>query len=98
MISGITVLTILLMASVTWLTRVIGYIGLRNRELGPRARAIMDAAPGCVLISVIAPYFVTDSPGDLLAMAITLFAASRLSLFSTVTIGILSAALLRHLL
>lgn len=98
MISGITVLTILLMASVTWLTRALGYIGLRNRELGPRARAIMDAAPGCVLISVIAPYFVTDRPADLLAMLITLMAASRLSLFSTVAIGIFSAALLRHLL
>ncbi|KOC91585.1 AzlD family protein [Winslowiella iniecta] len=98
MISGITVLTILLMASVTWLTRVIGYIGLRNRELGPRARAVMEAAPGCVLISVIAPYFVTNNPADLLAIAITLIAASRLSLFSTVAVGIVAAALLRHLL
>ncbi|MBP2168839.1 putative membrane protein [Erwinia toletana] len=98
MISGITVLTIFLMASVTWLTRVIGYIGLRNRELGPRARAVMDAAPGCVLISVIAPYFATDKPADLLAIIITLLAASRFSLLPTVVTGITSAALLRHLL
>ncbi|WP_241573963.1 AzlD family protein [Rosenbergiella nectarea] len=64
------VATILLMALSTYFTRIIGYLLLRNRQLSPRMQAIMDAAPGCVLITIISPYFVTDRPADLLALAI----------------------------
>ncbi|MNV36566.1 hypothetical protein D3C71_1280500 [compost metagenome] len=58
----------------------------------------MEAAPGCVLISVIAPHFVAERPADLIALAITLLAASRLSMLPTVLIGVASAAVLRHLM
>lgn len=91
-------LPIVLMACVTYLTRIGGYALLRNRELSPRALAVMDAAPGCVLISVIAPSFVADQPADLLALAITLAAATRLALLPTVIIGIVATELLRALL
>lgn len=91
-------LTILLMASVTYLTRIGGYLVLRNRTLGPRAMAVVEAAPGCVLISVIAPSFVTDNPADLAALLITLLAATRLPMLPTVLIGIASSGLLRYLL
>jgi uncharacterized membrane protein len=60
-------------------------------------RAVMENVPGCVLISVIAPAFVSDQPANLLALAITLLAAIRLSILPTVMIGILSTGLLRHL-
>jgi uncharacterized membrane protein len=93
-----TVLTILLMATATYLTRTVGYIALRNRKLSARSMAVLEAVPGCVLISVIAPAFVSDQPADLIALAITLFAAMRLSMFPTVVIGIASAGLLRHLM
>jgi uncharacterized membrane protein len=93
-----TLLTIVLMAFVTYLTRVVGYAVLRNRKLSPRAAAVMGAVPGCVLISVIAPSFVSRQPADLMALAITLAAATRLPLLPTVIIGVASAALLRHLL
>jgi uncharacterized membrane protein len=53
MIDPLTVVTILLMAAVTYLTRVSGYLLLRNRTLRRRATAVMEATPGCVLISVI---------------------------------------------
>ena len=56
----------------TYLTRLAGYIALRNRTLSPRIVEVMEAAPGCVLISVIAPHFVSDRPADLAALAITL--------------------------
>ncbi|TIS07059.1 MAG: AzlD family protein, partial [Mesorhizobium sp.] len=59
MIEPWTVLAILAMAGVTYLTRIGGYVVLRNRTLSPRATAVMEAAPGCVLISVIAPDFVS---------------------------------------
>ncbi|MER8464617.1 AzlD family protein [Mesorhizobium sp. M1409] len=98
MIDATTLLTIVLMACVTYLTRIGGYVVLRNRTLGARATAVMEAAPGCVLISVIAPAFVSRNPADLLALGITLAAATRLSMLPTVLIGISSAGLLRHLI
>ena len=91
-------LAIVLMACVTYLARIGGYILLRNRSLGPRAMAVLEAAPGCVLISVIAPVFVSDRPADLIALACTVFAAARLPLLPTIVIGVGSAALLRHLI
>jgi uncharacterized membrane protein len=95
-IDATTLLAIVLMAGVTYLTRIGGYVVLRNRTLSARATAVMEAAPGCVLISVIAPAFVSRNPADLLALAITLFAAARLSMLPTVLLGVASAGLLRH--
>ena len=96
--SMLTAATIVLMALSTYFTRVAGYLLLRNRHLGRRTRAVMDAAPGCVLITVIAPHFVTGNPADLLALAISLLAAMRFSLLPVVVISVASTALLRHLL
>ena len=98
MIDPLTVATIILMAVVTYLTRVSGYLLLRNRTLGPRATAVMEATPGCVLISVIAPHFVSGRPADLVSLAITLLAATRLPVLPTILVGVASAGLLRHLL
>lgn len=90
-------LAITAMAVVTYLTRIGGYVLLRNRTLSRRMSGVMDAAPGCVLIAVIAPHFVTPHHGDLLALAVTVAAATRLSLLPTVLIGVASSALLRQL-
>ncbi|WP_027169748.1 AzlD family protein [Mesorhizobium sp. WSM3224] len=98
MIDPMTVLAILAMAGVTYLTRIGGYVVLRNRTLGPRATAVMEAAPGCVLISVIAPDFVSKNPADLAALAITVLAATRLPMLPTVVIGVASAGTLRWLM
>ncbi len=98
MVDPANLLAIVLMATVTYLARIGGYILLRNRSLGPRAMAVLEAAPGCVLLSVIAPVFVADRPADLIALACTVIAAMRLPLLPTVIIGMGSAALLRYLL
>jgi uncharacterized membrane protein len=98
MIDAMTVLTIVGMALATYLTRVLGFLALRNRTLGARAVTVMEAAPGCVLISVIAPHFVADRPADLIALAVTLLAATRLSMLPTVVIGVVTAGVLRHLI
>ncbi|MBC8719518.1 AzlD family protein [Ochrobactrum sp. Marseille-Q0166] len=98
MIDPIAIAAIVLMASVTYLTRIGGYILLRNRTLSKRATAVMEAAPGCVLISVIAPDFVSDKPADLAALAITILAATRFSMLPTVIIGICSAGFFRYLM
>ena len=99
MIHSATLIAILCIAITTYLTRVLGYVLLKNKTLTPRQKQILEVVPGCVLISVIAPYFVKHNPADLLAIAITLLAASRFSLLPTVLISMmLSAAILRFML
>lgn len=98
MIDGWTLATIILMAAATYLTRIGGYLVLGGRELSPRTMIVLDAAPGCVLIAVIAPAFVSGRAADLIALALTGAAASRMPLLPTVLIGIVSAGLLRSVL
>ena len=59
------VLAVLCMAAVTYFTRVFGYLVLHDRKLSPTVQKLMEASPGCVLISVVAPYFATTNPADL---------------------------------
>jgi len=56
---------------------------------------VMNAAPGCVLLAVIAPHFVSGRPEDLAALGVTLLAAGRLPLLATVDIAVASAGLFR---
>lgn len=98
MLDPLYVTTIVCMAAVTYLTRIGGYAFLRNRTLSPRLRTVMENAPGCVLITIIAPDFVTGRPADLIALAVTMVAATRLPVLPTVIIAIASAGVLRHVL
>ncbi|WP_291369395.1 MULTISPECIES: AzlD family protein [unclassified Acinetobacter] len=98
MIHSATLIAILFIAITTYLTRILGYVLLKNRTLSNKQRQIMEVVPGCVLISVIAPYFVKDNPADMITIVITLLAASRFSLLPTVAISMASAAALRVLL
>ena len=86
------------MLAVTYSTRLIGFFGLRNRTLSRRAQIVMEAAPGCMLIYVIAPYFVSNKPHELIAIALTVLAASRFSMLVTVLIGVGSSGLLGYLM
>ena len=96
MISWASFLTILGMLAATYSTRLIGSLPLPPPPLSPRAAAVMEAAPGCVLIAVIAPHFVSDKPHELLALVITLIAASRFSMLPTVLIAVASSGLLGY--
>lgn len=93
-----TCLTIIAMAVMTYLTRIAGYFLFRNAQMSARTVQIMEAAPGCVLIAVIAPHFATGRLADMLALAITIAAASRFPLLITVLAGVASAGVLRWLL
>ncbi|CAM4341659.1 AzlD family protein [Acinetobacter pragensis] len=95
MIHSTTLIAIIFIAATTYLTRILGYVLLKNKTLSNKQRQILEVVPGCVLISVIAPYFVQDNPADMLAIVITLLAAARFSLLPTVAISMASAALLR---
>ena len=93
-----SLLTIVLMAFVTYLTRISGHLFLRNRALGPRTKTVLEAAPGCVLVSVIAPNFVSRNPVDIIALAVAAAAAVRLPILPTVVIAVTIAGLLRHVM
>lgn len=95
---NLTLLTIVLMALTTYLTRIAGYLLLRDRMLSARTKGMMEAAPGCVLITVIAPHFATSNPADVLALIVALLAAMRFSLLPVVLISIVATGLLRYLL
>lgn len=90
-----TILTIILMATVTYFTRAIGFLAVQRMHLSKRAMSVLEAAPGCVLIAVIAPRFVAENPIDLTALIITLIAASRFSLLTTVIVAIIATGGLR---
>ena len=98
MIPAVDVLTIALMALATYATRIGGYLMLRDRTLGVRAQAVLDAAPGCVFVAVIAPYFVSTRPADLAALAVTILVATRLPMLATVVVAMAAAGFLRHAL
>ena len=91
-------LTIFLMAFSTYLTRILGFLFLRNRKLSPTTERVMEAVPGCVLISIIAPVILSGNLANSLAVIITFFAMIRFSLFPTVVISIAATGILRAVL
>ena len=98
MIQTETLIAILFIAVTTYMTRILGYVLLKHKTLTNKQRQILEVVPGCVLISIIAPYFVQNNPASVLAIIITVIAASRFSLLPTVAISMLSAATLRFAL
>jgi branched chain amino acid efflux pump len=95
MIPAADLLTIALMALTTYATRIGGYLLLRNRTLSPRAQVMMESAPGCVLISVIAPVFVSRNPADLVALTLMIGAAAlRWPMLAVMALGVCSSWLL----
>lgn len=98
MIDLTNVSVILLMSLATYLTRIGGYLFLKDRPLSPRAAITLEAAPGCILISVIAPYFAAKNPADLIALAIAALTATRLPMLPTVLIGIIASGVLRAII
>ncbi|WP_217896619.1 AzlD family protein [Pseudomonas putida] len=85
-------------AVATYLPRALGFLLLRNRTLGSQLTQVLGAAPGCVLIAVIAPKFVSGHPADLIALGLTVYAASRFSILPVVVFAIVVTGVLRVLL
>jgi uncharacterized membrane protein len=90
-----TVLTIVLMGLVTYLTRIAGLFIAGRLSLEGRAKAAFDAIPVSVLTAVIAPTLLTSSVPETLAGVVTILAAFRLPLLGTVAVGVASVILLR---
>ena len=94
-LDGTTLLTIVLMALATYLTRIAGLFIAGRFRLEGRARAAFDAIPISVLTAVIAPTLLTSSLAESFAGVVTILAAFRLPLLGTVTVGVTAVVLLR---
>lgn len=97
MISWASFLTIIGMLCITYSTRLLGFFLLKNTTLSPKMARLIETAPGCVLISVIAPYFVSTKPHELISLALTLLMAARFSMLPTVIVAIVSSGLLGYI-
>lgn len=95
---NLTLLTILLLASVTYFTRIAGYALLRGKTVNLKVAQILESAPGCVLITILTPHFVTTNPAGLIALIIAILVAISFSLLPVVIISIASSVMLRHML
>ncbi len=94
----VELLTILGMCAATYSSRLLGYLFLRNRVLSPQVRKLLDSAPGCVMVSVVAPAFMTTNLADLITLVIVVIAARKVNLAVLVVLAVALNALLRHVM
>ena len=93
-----TLLAILAMAVVTYVTRIAGLLVADRLVLTGRAKAAFDAIPPAVLVAVIAPTALATGWAETAAAAVTALAATRLPLLGTIVVGVAAVVLLRLLL
>jgi len=92
-----SVLVIVGMAAVTYLTRVSGlWIGGRIRS-HPRVDAVIAALPGAILVSLVAPAVVAAGVPGLVAAAATVLVVIRLrgNILAAMLVGVLVVWALR---
>lgn len=91
-------LTILAMLVMTYSTRLLGWLFLKNRRFSVRTQALLEAALGCVMVSIAAPFFFTTNPAHLCALAVAILVSRKYGLAWTVAACVATAAVLGHLL
>lgn len=89
---------ILVMAVVTYATRIAGIALAGRLVLTGRAKAAFDAIPAAVLVAVIAPTAIGTGLPETGATLVTAAAATRLPLLATILVGVGTVVLLRMLL
>ena len=72
-----TLITIVGMACVTYLTRVSGYWLVGRVTLSPRLQTGLQALPGAVLVSLVAPTVLATGIAETLAALATIAVAAR---------------------
>ncbi len=93
----LALVAILGMAAVTFVTRVSGYWLVSRFALRGRLAAGLEAIPGAVLLSVIAPTVLATGPAESLAAVITFVVARRAPMLAAVAAGVTSVVALRYL-
>jgi uncharacterized membrane protein len=93
-----TLLTIVLMALVTYATRAGGLWLASRLALSERAEAWLDYIPGAILVSIVAPVVLAGGIAEALAALAVILVASRTgSLPIAMVTGVLAILLLRTL-
>lgn len=93
------VVAILCMAVATYATRAAGLFLVGRMNLTPRAESFLAAIPGAVIVSIIAPSVLTQSPAEALAALATLgIAAKTRSLPLAMAVGVGTVWALRAIL
>jgi uncharacterized membrane protein len=90
-----TLAAILVMAVVTYFTRIAGLFVAGRLALSGRAKAAFDAIPPAVLVAVIAPSALATGWPETVAALIAALAATRLPLLATVAVGVVAVVILR---
>jgi uncharacterized membrane protein len=96
-LDGSTLAAILLMAAITYATRIAGLLFADRLVLSGRARAAFEAIPPAVLTAVIAPAALATGWRETLAAAVAVLAATRLPLLGTIAAGVGTVVALRAL-
>ena len=91
-------IAILGMMAMTYSTRLLGWLFLKNRRFSGRTAALLEAAPGCVMVSIAAPFFFTTNPGHLCSLAVAILVSRKFGLAWTVAACVATAAVLGRLL
>jgi uncharacterized membrane protein len=92
-----TLVAIVVMAVITYLTRIAGIFVAGRLALHGRAKAAFDAIPSAVLVAVIAPMALATGWRESLAAMLTAVAATRLPLLGTIATGVVAVVVLRAL-
>jgi uncharacterized membrane protein len=90
-----TLVAILVMAVITYGTRIAGIFVAGRLSLRGRAKAAFDAIPPAVLVAVIAPMALATGWRETMAALLTAIAATRLPLLATIAMGVLAVVALR---
>lgn len=96
--NGQELLVILGMLAATYSTRLVGWFMLRGRTVSPVVQRMLDAAPGCVMIALCTPAFMTTDPAALVTLVLTVVVAFRTNLACTIVFAVLMNGLLQHIL
>ncbi len=97
-LSWVEFLAILAMCAATYSSRLLGWFLLKDRSMSPRARALLDAAPGCVMVAIAAPFFFTTNPVHLIALLVAIVVSRKAGMASTVLAAVGTAAVLGQVL
>ena len=92
------VITILCMGITTYFTRTVGFVWLRKHQISPRAQAVLASSPCCVMVSVVAPSFMTTDPKTLIALAFCILLSFQCSLGVTICGTVAFMTLLQNFL
>ena len=95
---GMNLAEFLTILAMTYSTRLLGWLFLKNRRFSVRTQALLEAAPGCVMVSIAAPFFFTTNPAHLCALAVAILVSRKYGLAWTVAACVATAAVLGHLL